>query len=103
MLIRLWDLGLVEEELGGMAQVCQPVMLLLEPTKTLSPIQTNNFRASRTSVRALQHLKPIPLTGILRSVCVALGEAILMQLQTYFIFLMSPNKTYKSLNHMLLH
>lgn len=74
----------VDGELGGMAEVCSSVMLLMETMKTRSPIQMKNFCAfGEICQSSATSLKPIPLTSIVRSVCVALGVAILMQMHTY--------------------
>lgn len=88
----------------GLTEVCPSVMLPMETIKTLSHIQTNNFCAfGEICQSSVTPLKPIPWTSIPRSAGLNLGVAILMQLQTYFTFLKSPNKINKNQNPILLH
>lgn len=79
-----------------MVEVRQSEMLLMETIKTPSYIQTNSIRAfGEICQSSATSLEPIPLTSTLNSAYLALGRAISMPMQTYFVFLMSPIKFIK--------
>lgn len=76
---------------------CANQRCLLMTIKTPSHNQMNNFHAfGEICQSSATSLKPMSLTSTLNSACLALGVAILMQPQTYFMFLMSPIKSIKA-------